>query len=315
MFIRDNRTKKHPFRKLIDSYADNSNKTKTDTLYINNYDTNIPNNVPVGIIGDKGSGKTTLLKALADIMHKSKFVTIFYVYTSLSLDNELPEFVTRINIDNAESILMKYFEIKSIYNSYVKFFDKAKASKILEEYGNNNDEHSVRKLTEFLNICDNDIIKYNSEIVNSGSDIHVVIDKIIDTGEKIIKKFSEAFYIDGIKINGIKKNQYDSIIIDDIAIAAPILFKNMKSNSLYEYVTLSRHMRILIIFAGQQLDQLPKMMRREIMCWILSKNTNLELLTGILQKSVLKTIEDKQKTLKRYEFVVYNVVTDFTSVV
>ena len=44
------------------------------------------------------------------------------------------------------------------------------------------------------------------------------------------------------------------------------------------------------------------------MCWIISKNSNLELLKGILSKETLRELQDKQRELKKFEFVVYNMI-------
>ena len=49
------------------------------------------------------------------------------------------------------------------------------------------------------------------------------------------------------------------------------------------------------------------------MCWIVSKNTNLELLKGILSKDVLRDIKEKQKEIEKYEFVVFNMIDGETN--
>ena len=72
-------------------------------------------------------------------------------------------------------------------------------------------------------------------------------------------------------------------------------------------------MRLMVCFAGQQIEQVPKSIRREIMCWIVSKNTNLELLKGILSKDVLRDITEKQKEIDKYEFVVFNMIDGETN--
>ena len=227
----------------------------------------------------------------------------------------MPEFVTRIEISKAESFLQQFFAIKSIYNSYCKFFTKLKSSKILGDKSDDTvyepDDVRLRKL---LDITDNEIIKYNDGIVNSGANIKVIIDKLISTGQKVINKFSKDFFIEDIKVNGLRRQQRDAIVIDDIAIAGNILFKQRKDNNIYEYLTLSRHMRILIIFAGQQIDQLPKMLRREIMCWILARNTSLELLQGIINKNRCAQLLEQQRNLRKYQFVIYNIVNDYVGV-
>jgi len=295
--------KSNPLRKVADLVAQNSNKSNdTDSLKYKGQDIGIPNNVPTAIIGEKGSGKTTLIKSLMSVINEEQeFRNIFYLYSSLTLDLELPDYVIRIDIDKAEDFLLQFFEIKSIYNSYVKLFTKLRKMKYFEE--------DKDDLKGFLGLLDNEIVRYNTDVINTGKDPHVIIDRVLDVGKKLIETYSKEFEVDGVKINGFKKEQRDAFFIDDIAVASRILFKDRRSNSLYEYITLSRHMRILIVFAGQQVDQIPKMIRREIMCWILTKSTTLDLLTGIISKQSLRDIETKQRQLMAYEFVLYNVVT------
>jgi energy-coupling factor transporter ATP-binding protein EcfA2 len=285
----------NPFRTYANKIADVGNKNKTHNIIINGVDTHIPNNVPIAIIGDKGSGKTTLLNSIMELTHKNKIYNhIYFVYTTLSLDQELPKFVTAVNVNEAEEFISNLFEIKSIFNSYYKLF-----------------HNMTEKQLETLDLehIDNNIIKYNSGVINSDMDDKTKVEKIISTGERILKTFTKRFKLGSVSINGIHYNDMDLLIIDDMAIASKIIFKRITDNPLYEYFTLTRHMRLSIIMSGQQIEQMPKMLRRETQCWILSKNTNLELLKGVLQPQTLKNIEQKQQQItNQYEFVLYNAV-------
>ena len=305
----------NPLRATAEKLAETKHKNDTEELTdANGQTTHINNNVPLAIIGDKGSGKTTMIKALIETIHSVKengFVSIYYIYTTLSLDLELPEYVVCIDINRAESFLTSLFEIKSIYNSYVVFFDKLQKSRLLDRIDDEND----KKLARVLSLADNEIIRYNQEVVNSGADTAAVVDKIIETGERLVKKFSKPFSLDSVRIPAMRKDQRDCIIIDDVAIAGKLLFKSLKDNDIYEYLTLSRHMRLLVIFAGQQVEQLPKPIRREIMTWMFSRNTSLSLLDGVISLNARKRIEEVQGRLKRYEFVVYNAYDDYVGVV
>lgn len=285
----------NPFRAYANKIADTKNKNKTHTIVIDGVDTHIPNNVPIAIIGDKGSGKTTLLNSIMELTHKNKVYNhIYFVYTTLSLDQELPKYVTAVNVNEAEEFIANLFEIKSIFNSYYKLF-------------NNMTDKQLETLD--LEHVDNNIIKYNSGIINSNMDDKTKVEKIINTGEKILKTFTKPFKLGNVTINGLHFNDMDLLVIDDIAIAAKIIFKRITDNPLYEYFTLTRHMRMSIILCGQQIEQLPKMLRRETQCWILSKNTNLDLLKGVLQTQTLKNIYQKQQQISnQYEFVLYNAI-------
>ena len=311
-------TNKNPFRMLANKIADTRNKNKTNDIVINNQNTNIPNNLPTAIIGDKGSGKTTLINAIIESTHTNQvFDHIYYLYSSLTLDLELPNYVTKIDINSADSFLANLFEIKAIYNSYLKLFNKLRKSGLLDQIdsddlGSDND-HKVLK--SVLDLCDNEVMKYNQDIINSGLQDDQKIDKILTTGEKIVTKFSKSFYIGSVRIEGLKQDERDAIIIDDIAIAAKILFRKIKDNPIYEYLTLTRHIRIFVLFAGQQIEQIPKTIRREVCCWLVSKNTNLELLNGVLSKQTLGRIESKQLQLQKYEFVVYNCDSGYLGII
>lgn len=327
----------NPLRSVIEYIANPNHKNVTDDIEIYNENgeltpTNIPNNVPVAVIGDKGSGKTTLITAMMEATHETNFFrSIYYIFSSLTLDTETPPFVTRIDVNQADEFLSNIFEIKSLFNSYSKLFLKLESDSIWKdidlldsrraELPDSIDKPkqikniSAEILQRFLDVCDNQIIKYNQQIVNSGLDPQFVIDKILSAGDNLIQKFSKPFYIGNIRIDGLVPDQRDAVIIDDIAIASKILFRQIKDNPLYTYLTLTRHMRLFILFAGQQIEQIPKTIRREVMCWIVSKNSNLELLTGVISKSAIQQIQTKQNELEKYQFVIYNVVSGYIGII
>lgn len=300
----------NPIRKEANKIADTTNKNKTHNIVIDGIDTHIPNNLPIAIIGDKGSGKSTLIKSIINVTHKNHvFNHIFFIYSSITWDEELPPYVTRVDINDADEFLATLFETKAIFNSYYKFFKSINFDKL-------EDLRDSGKLSEndITKLMDNNVQKYNKDIINKDIDPIVKINKIIDTGEKILKTFSKPFNIGSVTINGLHANDLDAVIIDDIAIASKVLFRQIKDNPLYEYFTLTRHMRLFICLSGQQVEQIPKSLRREIMCWLFSKNTNTELLAGVLQKSTLKKIEEEQRQLNKYEFAAFNCVDGSHSV-
>lgn len=295
----------NPLRDKADKIADTTNKNKTHNIVINGVDTHIPFNLPCAIIGDKGSGKSTLIRSLIELSKEHKiFKHVFFIYSSITWDSDLPPYVIKVDVNDCEQFLSILFETKAIYNSYYKYFNSINFKKL--DKMNTENEETLKN--EFLKNVDNNIIKYNKSVINSSLLPSVKISRIIDTGEKILKTFSKPFNIGNVVIDRLYPDDLDAIIIDDIAIASKMLFKSMKDNPVYEYFTLTRHMRIFLLLAGQQVDQIPKMIRREIMCWLFSKNTSLELLTGVLTRSVIKKIEIEQQKLNPYEFVVYNSV-------
>lgn len=313
-------------RKAINKQIQKQEKNKyanINNIKINNEDTHIPINLPTAIIADKGSGKTTLLKTIMDESFKNKqFDHIYFIFSSLTWDEELPSYIIKINVDISESFLSKYFFIKSLFISYSNFIEKLNNL-------DNSKLNFIQSLNKFLESCDNNISKeFNSEIsfltdytthfkkedlkkVEKINKIEQIINLIIDSANKFINMYSKDFYINNIKVDKINKNDRDLIVIDDITIASKILFKQMKDSTLYQYLTLTRHMRLCIIFSGQQIDQIPKFIRREIMCWIFNKNTQIDLLEGVLNKNVINKINENKNKLLRFEFLLYNCVEDY----
>ena len=292
---------KNPLRKAADEIAKHKGKDDTENIFINGVDTHIPNNLPLAIIGEKGSGKTTLIKALIRETQGKTFKHTFYIYSNGNMNEELPPEVIKINVNKAMSFLSMLLETKAIYNSYYKFFKSIEWQR-LESLGNNVSDADIMKN------CENSIYKYNEAIINSKLEPSEKLNKIVETGTKILKTFSQPFFIENIAISPLNPNDIDALYIDDIAIASTILFEHIKYNKLYEYFTISRHIRMFICLAGQQIDQIPKFMRKEIMSWILSRNTELERLEGVVKKSAIEKIRQEQEKLNGYEFILYNSV-------
>jgi len=292
---------KNPFREYANKIADKKDLNRTSNIVIDKVDTHIPVNLPTAIIGEKGSGKTTLIKAIIELTNKKVFNNIYLIYSPLTTDQVFPPDIIKIDVNDCAAFLQKLFKIKSIFNSYYKFFTSLSFKSLEEAYNNG-------KLTErdILKHVDNNIVKFNKDSLNKITDPTVKLDIILNNGKEILKKFSKTFFIDRYQMNGLKFNDRDAVIIDDIAIASKIMFNSVKEDFFYQYLTLTRHMRLFILFAGQQLEQIPKKYRREIMCWIISKNTNLEMLKDILTREIVNKIHDKQEELKPYEFVLYN---------
>ena len=294
-------TPKNPFREYANKIADAKDLNRTSNIIINKIDTHIPVNLPTAIIGEKGSGKTTLIKAIIELTNKKVFNNIYLIYSPLTTDQVFPPDVIKIDVNDCAAFLQKLFKIKSIFNSYYKFFTSLSFKSLEEAYNKG-------KLTDndIMKYVDNNIVKFNKDSLNSIRDPLVKVDIILNNGKEILKKFSKPFFIDRYQMNGFRYNDRDAVIIDDIAIASKIMFNSVKEDFFYQYLTLTRHMRLFILFAGQQLEQIPKKYRREIMCWIISKNTNLEMLKDILTRETVNKIHDKQEELDPYEFVLYN---------
>lgn len=304
----DKEQQKNPIRKHADKNAQKTTAT-TENIEVDGVDTHIPNNLPTAIFGDKGSGKSTLLRSIITLTNKKVFKHIFFVYSMLSIDEEFPDDVVRIEVSRSMNFLYHLFEIKAIFNSYMRFFMivNKQAQKINED----------NAFTDFvLNHLDNNINTYCSDVLNSNLNDYVKVDRVIKIGEDIINRYGKTFEIDGIVVdNGFGYKDLDALFIDDIAIASNILFKKIKDNTLYQYFTLTRHMGLAIFMSGQQVDQLPKPLRRETQCYLVSRNTQLELLKGVISQRNLDRIAEMQPNLKPYHFVIYNAVENYVGIV
>ena len=294
----------HPLRTVANELAKGKHADDTENIIIDGVDTKIPNNLPVAIIGEKGSGKTTLIKALIEKTQGTTFQHIIYIYSNGNMNEELPPDVIKVNVNNALSFLSLLFEAKALFISYYKFFRSLDFKKLNEK-----NEKGELTDTDIMKSCDNVIYKYNESTINSKLQPVDKFDKVVDVGVKTLKSFSQPFFIDNILMSPLSPHDLDALFIDDIAIASEILFTNIKNNKLYEYFTISRHVHMFICLAGQQIDQIPKFMRKEIMAWILSKNTQLERLDGVIQKSQIKKIITEQQKLQGYEFLLFNLQT------
>lgn len=303
----DDKNQSNPFRSHANKIAKKTSAT-TVNIEIDGVDTHIPNNLPTAIFGDKGSGKSTLLRSIIDLTNKKVFKHIFFVYSTLSIDEEFPDDVIRIEVSKSMGFLCKLFEIKAIFVSYMKFFMilNKKAPKLTED----------KEFTDFvLNHLDNNINTYCSDVLNSNLNDYVKVDRVIKLGEKLIEKYGKTCEICGIVVdNGFGINDLDALFIDDIAIASNILFDKPNRNPLYQYFTLTRHMRLAIFMSGQQVEQLPKSLRRETQCYIVAKNTQLDLLKGVISERTLDAIKAEQAELKPFQFVVYNVVDGYVGI-
>jgi len=300
----------HPLRTVANELAKGHHADDTENIIIDGVDTKIPNNLPVAIIGEKGSGKTTLIKALIEKTQSTTFQHTIYIYSNGNMNEELPPDVIKVNVNNALSFLSLLFEAKALFISYYKFFRSLDFKKLNEL----NDKGELTD-ADIMKSCDNVIYKYNESTINSKLQPVDKFDKVVDVGVKTLKSFSQPFFIDNILMSPLSPHDLDALFIDDIAIASEILFTNIKSNKLYEYFTISRHVHMFICLAGQQIDQIPKFMRKEIMAWILSKNTQLERLDGVIQKSQIKKIITEQQKLQGYEFLLFNLQTGEMSVI
>lgn len=297
-------------------------------IYIDNESIFIPKNLPTFIIGSKNAGKSTLISTLikAETFNKT-YKRIFYIYTDhvdTTLSETCHETLIRIPLEHSIKFITEYFKIKSEYMSWVKFIDK-----------NNLDEESqevppIEQLTKIYtdNIIDNYI--RNNLNINSPNSQRPALNKnpsntILENENKkspnmkikahaieYILKYSENFdiIIDGVNyhMEGLRYDQFDQLIIDDIGVAAPYLFPTTISKSpLYKFLTISRHILLGTIIAGQDTLQIPKYVRKEINTYLFGVGIAIEDCekTNIPKNKTVEIIKLYQE-IKQYDFIIYN---------
>lgn len=136
--------------------------------------------------------------------------------------------------------------------------------------------------------------------------------KILSYALSFIKRYSEPFdiTIDDVKyhIDGLRFDQYDQLIIDDVGVAAPYLFPTtMRKSPLYKFLTISRHILLGTVISGQDIMQLPKYARKEVNTWLFGVGLDPEVIQQTpIPKNKQKEIEKVYDQIKQYDFVIYN---------
>lgn len=306
----------------------------------------IPLNLPTFIVGSKNAGKSTVISALiAAEKLNDVYERIFYVYTDhvdSTLAETCHETLVRIPLDQSIAFISEYFKIKSEYMSWVKFLDHLYAAKLLNDELDLTDSNI--RLDDMTTVYTDNIIdayirinlninkksKTTAPNSSASSSLDAAIKsagqgskgekgplqspeaKILSHAQSFISKYSESFevVVDGTTyyMNGLKFDQYDQLIIDDVGVAAPYLFPtSMNKSPLYKFLTISRHILLGTIIAGQDLQQLPKYARKEVNTFLFGVGLDI---TGIeytnIPKNKQRDIMNVYPTVQQYNFLIYN---------
>lgn len=284
-----------------------------ENIHINEEDINIPLNLPTFIVGSKNAGKSTLISTLIKASSENQIYTrIIYIYSD-HVDSTLAEqcHVSLIRVPLSASIefLTEYFTIKTKYMSWVKFLEKNEALI-------SNENYNLKSLLE--NYQDNIIDEYVRNSLNANKkkgeqqSYRSPSSKIVAFAESFIEKYSQEFEIVindvSYYIEGLRYYQYDQLILDDIGVSAEYLFPtNINKSPLYHFLTISRHILLGTIIAGQDTLQLPKYARKEINTYIFGVGVAItDIDKTNIPKNKQKEIIKLYQTLKQYDFIIYN---------
>ena len=315
--------------KWIQKYKDIGNGNPLNVaqnIVIDNENINIPKNLPTFIIGSKNAGKSTLISTLIKAeTYNNIYKRIFYIYTDhvdTTLAETCHETLIRIPLEHSIKFITEYFKIKSEYMSWIKFIDK----------NNLDDDTEPAEIEELTKVyTDNIIDTYirNNLNINTPNSSKPILEKntnaILENKQKkkpnykikeyaieFVLKYSENFdiTIEGVvyHIEGLRFDQYDQLIIDDVGVAAPYLFPTTANKSpLYKFLTISRHILLGTIIAGQDTLQIPKYARKEINTYLFGFGVAIEDTdkTNIPKSKAVEIIKQYQE-LKQYDFILYN---------
>lgn len=253
----------------------------------------------------------------------------------------------RIPLESSIEFISKYFKIKSEFMSWTRFIDHLYRNKLLtdeltfniEEFkraahemktGRSKTRDDEMSRSEFVAIMlnvytDNIIDEYVRNSINQLNKQRPIHNQPMSDDEKtnpeykilshamsFIKKYSEPFEVsvDDVKyhIEGLRFDQYDQLIIDDVGVAAPYLFPTtMRKSPLYKFLTISRHILLGTVISGQDIMQLPKYARKEVNTWLFGVGLDPEIIQQTpIPKNKQKEIERVYDQIKQYDFVIYN---------
>lgn len=308
-------------------------------ILIDDVDVGIPLNLPTFIVASKNGGKSTIISTLISAERKNDtYKRIIYIYTDhvdSTLAETCHETLIRVPLNQSIEFITEYFKIKSEFISWIKFLDhNFRAGNITNELMVSNDNVGIADLLRVYtdNIIDayvRNTLNINKKKTNSSANIYDMVSKryghanderehnpptteLLMHACHFIEKYRKRFEIivddTTYYIEGLEFNQYDQLIIDDVGVAAPYLFPSTQAKSpLYKFLTISRHILLGTIIAGQDILQLPKYARKEVNSYMLGVGLDISTIeTTNIPKNRQREIMSDYPSVKQYDFLLYN---------
>lgn len=299
-------------------------------IFIDDEDINIPKNLPTFIVGSKNAGKSTIISTLIKAESANEtYKRIIYIYTDhvdTTLAETCHEKLIRVPLKHAIQFIKEYLKIKAEYMSWIHFIEannldsdseppdihtltKVYTDNIIDDYIRNNLNINTPK-TKDVPASLIDTISRHSIIENENK--NTPQNKIKEYAIQFVLKYSESFdlNIDHViyHIEGLRYDQFDQLIIDDVGVAAPYLFPHAISKSpIYPYLTISRHVLLGTIIAGQDTLQLPKYARKEMNTYLFGVGIDItDAEKTNIPKNKQEEIQKMYINLKQYDFIIYN---------
>ncbi len=322
------------YRKISDATSINVGQN----IIIDGDDTNITKNLPVFIVGSKSAGKSVLISTILngcasnDVYNKYIYISADGADSTLAETNDTE--LIMVDYMNAPSFIAQYLKMKAEFISWCKFLIKNNI-----EFENTPPEHIPHIEILLTRYSDPIVSNYVRSELNIKLDANnmvirqrkkqgagsVVADnvqpniKLVQHAWEIVNKCLKdikikvgetVYYLKPLRYDG-----FDMIIIDDVAKCKRLLFPgNISDNSpLYKYMTVSRHILMGLIIAGQDTQQLPLYARTQIQTFIFGKGINIEKSINDSQTipaNKKREIIDGYDQLEQYQFIGYNAVND-----
>lgn len=334
-------------KNILSKYRNKSNGTALNVaqnIVIDGQDTNIPLNVPTFIVAAKNGGKSTLISTLINAEKVNNvYKRIIYIYTDhvdSTLADQCHVQILRIPLDHSIEFIRTYFKRKSEFISWTKFLDVNLKNGLINTALNPKDEkiklsdlttqYTDNIIDSYVNNCIEDKSKYNAQDfeaeaepghspatqkpkpLNANLKALSPASQILEYAKHFLTKYSKNFKIvvenTTYHIEGLLYNQYDQLIIDDVGVAASYLFPHSVDKSpLYRYLTITRHIMLGIIIAGQDIMQLPLYARKEMNTFVLGVGLDINTIanTNILKNKQKEIIGD-YPSVKPFDFLIYN---------
>lgn len=294
-------------------------------IQIDGIDIGIPKNLPSFIVASKNGGKSTLISSLISATKQNgTFSRVIYIYTDhvdSTLAETCHELLLRVSLGHSVKFISEFFAIKSEFMTWIKFIDynvtagnidlntgaKAGLNELLKTYTDNIVDNYVRN---YLNTGNEN--HKPQHIERETNETKTAAARIYEHAREYVKKYAEPFKImvEGIAyhIDGLRFDQFDLLIIDDVSASADLLFPTaIRKSPLYPFLTVSRHILLGTIIAGQDLQQLPKYARKEINTYLFGIGLDIEgiALTNI-PKNKQREIIKEYNNLQKFEFIQFN---------
>ena len=269
---------------------------------INIGNTLYPLNTPCYFCGQKGSGKTYLLASIAQYAYKLKLISrIIYIYADnidTTISRALPKkaFMSVPKII-ASKFLYKFLRKKTKFTSCTNFLQ------------------SIKKIPKtLLGKKLSDVNTYDDPLLTTISNTkHLsTVGEMIRYCEHVLAKYLKGTQLNfgndfKFNIGKFTTNDFDFIILDDIAQFMDLFGTTRNNSGLYPYFTITRQNKTTFYMTGQEVKQLPKMFREMLGAIVLLNGTNMGDLDNIkLDHETLDIFKHEFVKLSNHEGILYN---------